>query len=238
MGLFACGLAGGTVYAGRYVLTHSPRFALRRVVLSPTRHAPQDALRRAASRSLGRNLFLIDLDRVARDLGACRWVRRAVVKRLLPDSLFCAIEERAPAGLALLHGTVWLVDAEGTPIDLYGETTREFSFPILTGLDERDAARGRSQAARGVALLAYLQAAHPDLTAEISEIDLSRDDRLDLRLNQGGPVVRLNPVDFGSNLDRYVTLRGYLATRFGDGAYVDLRFKDRIAFQPSVTRTD
>jgi hypothetical protein len=46
--------------------------------------------------------------------------------------------------------------------------------------------------------------------------------------------VRLNPNDFGANLDRYLTLRDYLATDFGDGAYVDLRFRDRIAFRPRV----
>jgi len=73
-----------------------------------------------------------------------------------------------------------------------------------------------------------------DLAKNISEIDLSRDDRLELRLNQGGPSVRLNPSDFGANLDRYLTLRDYLATDFGDGAYVDLRFRDRIAFRPRV----
>src|SRR3989442_10571037 len=48
------------------------------------------------------------------------------------------------------------------------------------------------------------------------------------RSNQGGPVVRLNPRDCGANLDRYLTLRNFLATDFGGGAYVDLRFKDRI----------
>ena len=53
-------------------------------------------------------------------------------------------------------------------------------------------------------------------------------------MNQRGPAVRLSPRDFGTNLDRYLTLRDYLATDFGDGAYVDLRFRDRIAFRPLV----
>ena len=55
-------------------------------------------------------------------------------------------------------------------------------------------------------------------------------------MNEGGPVVRLHPEDFGVNLDRYLAMRDYLATHFGDGAYVDLRFRDRIAFRPLLAK--
>ncbi|HEU4401034.1 MAG TPA: FtsQ-type POTRA domain-containing protein [Candidatus Polarisedimenticolia bacterium] len=236
--LFACGVVAGTLYAARYYLTHTEHLALRRFEFTGTAHAPEGDLRRALGRYRGRNLFTLDLDRMARDLAACRWVKSAVVKRVLPDTLFCAIEERTPRGLALLRGRVWLIDAEGATIDPLDARTREYSFPILTGLDEHDAARAQAQLARGVSLLAYLDEARPGFSPEISEIDMARDDRLDLRLNDGGPIVRLNPRDFGSNLDRYLTMRGYLATHFGDGAYVDLRFRDRIAFQPTLARTD
>ncbi len=51
-----------------------------------------------------------------------------------------------------------------------------------------------------------------------------------------GPVVRINPRKFGTNLDRYLAMRDYLATHFGDGAYIDLRFRDRIAFRPLRAR--
>jgi cell division septal protein FtsQ len=235
-GLFGAGLALGTAYAARHYLTHSPRFALRRVDFSEVRHAPMADLRRALDRVRGRNLFLLDLARIEHDLAACRWVRRATVKRVLPDALFAAVEERVPRGLALLRGRVELIDEEGVAIDAYGEKTREFSFPIFTGIDERDAGRAARQAARGVALLDDLGRRRPGLASDISEIDLGRDDRIELHMNEGGPVVRLNPRDFGTNLDHYLAMRDYLATNFGDAAYVDLRFRDRIAFQPLVAK--
>lgn len=234
--LFGTGLLAGVVYAGRLFLTHSTRFALRQIDVSPARHAPEAEIRRAVERYRGRNIFLLDLGRIERDLAACRWVKRAAVKRVLPDGLFCALEERVPRGLALLHGRVWLVDEEGSGIDLYGERTREFSFPIFTGLDERDPGRAARQAARGAALLDDLARNHPGLTPEISEIDLARDDRIELHLNGGGPVVRLHPETVGINLDRYLAMREYLTTNFGEGDYVDLRFRDRIAFQPLVAK--
>lgn len=236
--LFGAGLLAGGAYAGRLYLTRSPRFALRRIELSPTRHALEADLRRVVERYRGRNLFVLDLPRIERDLAACRWVKRATAKRVLPDGVFCAVEERTPRGLALLRGRVWLVDADGTAIDVYGERTREYSFPIFTGIDERDPSRAAVQAARGAALLDDLDRTHPGLTPEISEIDLARDDRIDLHMNEGGPVVRLNPEAFGTNLDRYLALRDYLTTNFGDGDYVDLRFRDRIAFQPLMAKGD
>lgn len=232
--LAALALLGGAAYGARRYLTHSPRFLLRRIELSETRYAPASNLKAALQPHLGRNLFRLDPARLGRDLEARRWVKRAVVKRVLPDGLFCAIEERVPRGLALLRDRVWLVDGEGVPIDPYGGQAQDYSLPIFVGIDERHPARMRAQVRRGVALVEYLQGTYPALTKEISEVDLAREDRLDLHLNKGGAVVRLDPADFGENLDRYLTLRDYLATDFGDGAYVDLRFKDRIAFRPLV----
>ena len=231
--LAACATLTGAAWAARYYLTHSTRFVLRRLEFSETRYAPEDELRRSLSRYTGRNLFRIDPERLGRDLESRRWVKRAVVKRVLPDGVFCAVQERVPRGLALLRDRVWLVDEEGVAIDPYGGPTQQrYSFPILVGIDAGSPERARAQIQRGVQLVAYLQAEQPEMAREVSEVDLSRDDRLDLRMNQGGPVVRLNPRDCGANLDRYLTLRNFLATDFGGGAYVDLRFKDRIALRP------
>jgi len=234
--LFAFGIIAGAVYVARDYLITSPRFRLHRVTYGATQHASVAEIDRALARYHGRNLFRLDLARMEREVAACRWVRRAVLKRVLPDRLFCAVQEREPAALALIGGRVWLVDAGGTAIDRYGEETRDFSSPILTGLDERHEERRRSQIARGVALLDEMKAAYPRLLAEISEIGLGTDDRIDLHMNEGGPVVRLHAERFDTNLDRYLTMRDYLRTHFGDGAYVDLRFRDRIAFQPLLRR--
>ena len=234
--LFAVGMVASAVYVARDYLLGSPRFSLRRATYGGLHHASAAELDKALARYRGRNLFRLDLARMERDLTACRWVRRATLKRVFPDRLFCAVEEREPAALALIAGRVWLVDADGTAIDRYGEETRDFSSPILTGLDERNEDHRRAQIGRGVALLGGLGGVYPRLITEISEIDLGADDRIDLHLNEGGPVVRLHPDRFDTNLNRYLTMRDYLRTHFGDGAYVDLRFRDRIAFQPRLRR--
>jgi cell division protein FtsQ len=228
-------LLAGLLFGARWYLTHSPRFNLKRIAFTPTDHVPQAELLRIAGRYRGRNIFRVDLAAIEREREQVRWVRSAMLKRVLPDRLFCAVEERLPKGLALLNGRVHLIDEEGAPIDLHTGKGVRGSAPIFTGLDESGAARSR-QVARGFDLLAWLDATHPGLTKEISEIDLKNTDRIGLTMNNGGPVVRLNPDDFGANFDRWLKMREYLATHLGDGAYVDLRFKDRIAFQPLQAR--
>jgi cell division septal protein FtsQ len=234
--LFGVGAGAGLVYAARQVLLGSPRFALHHAEIPPTRHAPQTDLRRVLDRYRGRNLFRLDLPRIERELGACRWVAEASAKRVLPDRLAISLRERVPRGLALLRGRVVLIDEAGASIDVYGEQTREFSFPIFTGLDERDERRAARQAALGIALLDDLDRDHADLAGAISRVDLARDDRIEIHMNDGGPVIRLNPRDPTLNLEHYLAMRDWLATNFGDGAYVDLRFRDRIAFQPLAAR--
>jgi cell division protein FtsQ len=233
--LLALGVAAGSILLGRWYLLHSPRFSLKRIAFTPTDHAPLADLRRIAGRHRGRNIFRLDLAGIERELEEVRWVKSAMIKRVLPDRLFCAVEERSPKGLALLNGRVHLIDEEGTPIDLHTGAAVGGSAPILTGLDESGSSRAR-QVARGFDFLAWLDATHPGLAREISEIDLKHPDRIGLHMNDGGPEVRLHPDDYGANLDRWLQMRDYLATHFGDGAYVDLRFRDRIVFQPLLAR--
>jgi cell division septal protein FtsQ len=235
IGLWGVGMIAGAAFAGRHYMRNSARFSLRHIDVAPTAQAPQEELRRIIARHAGSNLFRLDVGRIAAELEEVRWVRTAAVKRILPDRLHCAIEERTPRGVARIGDRVWLVDAEG-PIDLYGEETQLYSFPILTGMNEDDVERQQEQIRRGVALLDYLEEVDAHLPAQISEIDLGRSDRIGLYMAAGGPEVRIHPTDFGPNLERYLTMREYLATHFGDGAYVDLRFRDSISFLPAISR--
>lgn len=234
--LVVLAVLAGAGLGARWYLRHSPRFNIARVALTPTDHASQVDLRRIAERSRGHNIFTQDLARLEADLEQVRWVKSATVKRVLPDRILCAIEEYEPRGLALLKGRVVLIDENGTPIDAYLGSATGWSMPIFTGLDEIRTSHERQQVARGFDLLRWMAASHPGLAEEISEIDLSHDDRIALTMNSGGPQVRLSPDEYGANLDRWLAMREWLATHFGDGAYVDLRFRDRIAFQPMQAR--
>ena len=229
------GLAG-LGYAARWYLLHSSRFNVAKVAVTKTGHAPQAELKRIADKARGRNIFKLDLTRLAGDLEKVRWVKTAQLRRVLPDRVMVAIEERVPRGLALFRGRVSLIDEEGAPIDLYTGAGEFADFPIFTGLDDARPERARLQVSRGFAFLVYLEETHPGFVGEISEIDLGREDRIALTLNGGGPLVRIHPTDHGNNLDRWLEMRDWLQAHLGTGAYVDLRFHDRIAWQPMTNK--
>jgi POTRA domain-containing FtsQ-type protein/cell division protein FtsQ len=235
LGLVAITGIVGLGYAARWYLMHSSRFKVTKVAVTATPHAPQAELKRIADKARGRNIFALDLSKLRGELEKVRWVKVATLRRVLPDRLMCAVEERVPRGLALFRGRVSLIDEEGAPIDLYTGAGEFADFPIFTGLDDARPERSRLQVSRGFAFLVYLEETHPGFVGEISEIDLSREDRIGLTLNGGGPVVRVHPSDFGSNLDRWLEMRDWLQSHLGSAAYVDLRFHDRIAWQPITT---
>jgi hypothetical protein len=232
--LWGAGVVAGAALAGRQYLRTSSRFALRRIDIAPTSRAPAAELRRIIDRHAGANLFRLDVARMAAELGSVRWVRSVALKRILPDRLHCAVEERVPRGLARIGDRLWLVDDDG-PIDLHGGETSDWSFPVFTGIDASDRERQRAQIHRGVELLEYLERLEPGLPSRVSEVDLGRDDRVGLHAADGGPELRIHPTDFALNMERYLTMRDYLATHFGDGAYIDLRFRDSIAFLPAIS---
>jgi POTRA domain-containing FtsQ-type protein/cell division protein FtsQ len=232
LGLFAVAALTGLVFGTRWFLLHSGRFNIAKTDVTRTEHASYAELKRLADRARGRNIFTLDLAKLQGDLEKVRWVKSAVVRRVLPDRLMVGVEERAPHGLALVKGRVSLIDEDGAAIDLYTGTKDFGTFPIFTGLDDIRAAHARDQVTRGFDFVHYLEGSHPGFLAEISEIDLSRDDRIGLTLNNGGPTVRVHPTDYASNLDRWLEMRDWLQAHLGGGAYVDLRFKDRIVWQP------
>ena len=57
-----------------------------------------------------------------------------------------------------------------------------------------------------------------------------------MRLNDGGPPIRVSPDAFALNLDNYLALRNYIASNYGDVDYVDLRWRDRISILPAAGR--
>jgi len=78
----------------------------------------------------------------------------------------------------------------------------------------------------------------PDLWEEVSEIDVSREHEIALRLEGLDHDVILSAEDPLRNLDSYLAVRDRIGGR-EDGAidYVDLRWRDRIAVMPAARST-
>ena len=234
--LAVAGVVGLAAWGGYRYLTHSTRFTVRRVLVSGTAYVPERQVRRVADRYVGANIFAADLPALQAGLEAQPWIRVAHVKRRIPDTLLIAIEERVPEALVRVRDGIYLAAGDGTLLDRFGPEYADYDFPILTGLDRAGRETLRRKVQAGAAFVNFLYRTRPPLADQVSEIDLSRDDALEVRLNDGGPPIRVSPDAFALNLDNYLALRNYIASNYGDVDYVDLRWRDRISILPAAGR--
>jgi hypothetical protein len=226
-------LAYATAEVARSV-QESPAFAVETIRVEGTRRVSADAVRRALAELRGDNVFSVDLDRVAGEVAALPWVRAVAVKRLLPDTLRVEVEEREPAAQAVVDGSVQVVDASGTVIGATGPALR-FDLPVITGADDGPEETRRSLRARGVAALRALADEAPEWAPGLSEIDLSRADRISVVSSADEPRLYLDAEKPGRNLRSWLALRGEIADRLGTLDYVDLRWEGRIVAMPTRT---
>ncbi len=232
--LAVVGLAGWGAY---HYLTHSQRFAVRRVLISGSPSAPKAQLQSVTQRAIGQNIFAADLQGLQGQMESQSWIKVATVKRRIPDALLIQVEERVPEVLARIGSTLYLADGEGVLLDRFGPRYADYDFPILTGLDRAGRETLKRRIALGAAFVSALYRSRPELADQVSQVDVGRDDFLEVRLNDGSAPLRVSPDAFVLNLDNYLAVRNYLAANYGAIEYVDLRWKDRITVLPAAQRS-
>ncbi len=133
--LFAVGLAGLGGWRGWVWLTHSPRFAIRNVVVTGNTRVTHDEIAGHAGMATGANLFKVSMQSIARSVESNPWIEEARVSRQMPDALRIEVSERKPAGL-LVVDAAYLVDAEGHPFKRADLAEGEADgLVVVTGLD-------------------------------------------------------------------------------------------------------
>jgi cell division protein FtsQ len=239
-GLFAANLAIGTVLVvsaasvARHFAT-SDELAVREIVVEGTTRTTPEAVRAVLQPYVGRNLVDLALDEVAKTATRNPWVKDATVKRILPETLRVSIIERTPGALALLRGLVYVVDDGGFVMGPAGPDL-PYDLPLLVGLDGHQGKEREAVLARGVALLMQLNGAFPAWTRGISEVDLSRPDRVVVTRLEGGPQILLDPERIDRNLGAYLALKPTIARKVGETVRVDLRWSQRISLLPAAER--
>ena len=111
----------------------------------------------------------------------------ATVTRTLPDTLRVEIHERVPLALAEVD-RLYLMDADGGLIDIYGPRTAGFDLPIVRGLQgvDEEARRERARARRRAAA-----PTSPSWRGEVSEVYVEDSGDLRVVLRGAGEVLRL-----------------------------------------------
>lgn len=210
----------------------SSELSVKEIAVDGAHHTTPDAVRAALRGYFGRNLVELDLDEVARATTQNPWVKESIVKRVLPGTLRVSVTERTPGALALLHGMVYVVDDGGFVMGPAGPGLA-YDLPLLVGLDASAGTALTARLAQGVTLLTRLDRAQPGWTRGISELDLSRPDRVVVSRIDGGAALLLDPEQVERNLAAYLALQPVIARKIGQGGRVDLRWSRRISILPA-----
>jgi cell division protein FtsQ len=173
--------------------------------------------------AVGENILALDIEALKTRLRGSPWVADATVTRTLPDTVRVEIRERVPLALAELD-RLYLMDAEGGLIDIYGPRTGAFDLPIVRGLLGVEEESRRERARRAGALLADLG----DLGGEVSEVYVLGSGDLKVVLRGAGEVLLFGEAPYRERLLTFLSLRKDLVERAPDAEHFDLRYRGRI----------
>lgn len=216
---------------------YDPRFQLSedRIEVLGLRYVTRQQVTEKFSADAGRSIFRAPLERRRAMLEEITWVASAAVARVWPDRLRVIVRERVPVAFLRTAAGLALVDAQGVILDRPARAN--FTFPVLTGVGERDSAETRRERLRiYTALMAELDGGGSHHTIDISEVDLTdpEDARVIVAPRDGSAAVLLH---LGSNafLARY---QNYLAhirewrQQFPKIQSIDLRYERQIVVNP------
>jgi cell division septal protein FtsQ len=213
-------------------LTTLEEFAVRRIELSGVNRASGDSIRARILERIDGNILDLDLDTLERGVQQDPWIRKAAIRRVLPNTLYVRVIERTPVARAAIDDTVYLIDSTGYLIVPARDGAGD-RLPLLEGLTKDNLDELREDLRRGVDALGRLRLASAEFAADVTRLDLSRDDRLELSLAEDDATILLDPERVEQNLLYFVELRPTIDRRVGSADYIDLRWRDRISVMPA-----
>ena len=223
----------GALWASYARVMTSERLKVGRVEVRGGHFLSEGEVREMLGPAVGENILGLDIEGLKSRLRSSPWVAEATVARTLPDTLRVEIRERVPLALAELD-RLYLMDGDGSLIELYGPRTAGFDLPIVRGLAGTTGEARRERAERAGALLRDLG----ELARELSELQVEESGDLRLVLRGAGEVVRMGPAPWRERFQTFLGLRKELAARCPEAEYFDLRYRDRIVAKERVTPAD
>jgi cell division protein FtsQ len=221
--------------AGLHWILTTHRFAVASVEVRGVSRVAPDQILAVAAIPRGTNIFRLNTMGVIDRVESLPEIRRADVVRELPNRVVISVEERRP--FTLVHGgRLHWMDEEGRLLGASPEAVAP-PMPVISGLSAEELASMRTspgpKARAAIGVIRALLRSGNGLTAEISEIDMSRREGPVL-YTVDGVEVRLGTEDWDERLSRLEGVLAQIATQ--DVRTVDLRFRDQVVFQRGGSR--
>jgi cell division protein FtsQ len=213
----------------RFVVA-DPQFTLSRdrkeaLTFEGVRYASRSKIFRVFSPDFERSIFASPLGERRRELLALDWVADASVSRIWPDRLLVRIRERQPVAFVSFRSGVLLIDAYGVLLDPPPQA--QFTFPVLSGIRERDPLEQRRERVR---TFLRVQEEMGYLLKDISEVDAGDPDniRLVAQVGNRGLELLLGDTNFARRYQNFLTHYPEIQKRSPEAKIFDLRLDDRI----------
>lgn len=182
---------------------------------------------------IGRNIFFVPLNERRKQLEEIPWIEKATVMRLLPDRIRVSVVERQPVAFVRQGQQIGLVDANGVLLTMPAAMMAQhhYSFPVVTGINASDSPAARmARMAVYQRLLGELDSNGQHISAQISEIDLSDTDDVQVLMPEQGSDVL---VHFGEDrfMERYQRYKAHIAEwrqQYPKLGGVDLRYDQKV----------
>lgn len=225
----------------------SDKFNIQTITFYGCKEANPDQLETVVRKNFPANILRIDLRQVKHRLEREPWVKRVEIRRILPSDLIIYVQERVPSVILEFRSELMLADSDGIMLDRYDPKYGQLDVPVFKGVLGEDADSYRLQQEensarirKGLQMLAEIDAALPQQTRRISEVDISDRNNLKLLLVDDTAEVHLGGKDYEKRFRALIeNMKQYeeLKNQYTEIESIDLRFDGNIIYRPKRTGT-
>ena len=217
------------------VLTRSEKFAVKKVEIRGLCRVDSLYVDKLVADIRGENIFLLPVEECSRRFIAHPRIRSVSFKKVLPNKVFCTVEEREPVAVVYANG-FHEVDEEGMILKS-DELTDYLDLPIISGLDKGSVKEGAyckdPQLVNALRVLGICRKSGGSFANDISEVRIGRQGISVVSLREG-MVLLLGENEFEGRLKKFFVIRGTIAKREAPSKFIDLRFDDQVVLRSGI----
>lgn len=236
--LFTTAMLGLLMFAAYQVynvLTTNEKFAVRTLEIRGLCRVDSLEVDKLVADIRGENIFLLPLEKCAERFAAHPRVRGVVFKKVLPNKVFCTVEEREPVAVVYADGFNE-VDEQGMVLKS-DALTDYLDLPIISGIDRKLVKEGAycrdPQLSNALRVLGICKRYGGSFANDISEVRIGNQGISVVSLREG-MVLLLGENEFEGRLKKFFLIRGTLARRDAPSKLIDLRFDDQVVLRSGI----
>lgn len=194
------------------------RFYVESAEIEGVQYSPLEQIQRQADVD-GYSIFWVNGRAAAQRIESLPYVKRAIVRTMLPNRVRIEVQERTPVAVWRVNGQDLWVDLDGFPMPV---ANPELALPVFVDLD------GSSVTADGSADQQIVNGVHQlrEKFPEIGEFAYDRFNGLQFRLPEGALVLLGKPENLAQRLEELLVLESSLASLGQMPLEIDWRFTD------------